>query len=94
VTYDLVDDSDRCQWHFLSSALPGDGGVGVVTGIHVACGSQFRGHLTDAQLTSCRIYAQKHLKPPSNKGFQRTNLLYPSVSPASFFFFGIIFFLP
>ena len=42
---DLVDDPDRCEWRFLSSALPGDGGVGVMTGTHAAYGSQFQGHL-------------------------------------------------
>jgi hypothetical protein len=49
VTYDSVDDPDRCDWHFLSSAFPGDGIVGVVslvTGTHVVCGSQLQEHLT------------------------------------------------
>ena len=36
-----VDDPDHSERRFWSSAFPGDGGVGVVTGIYVAYGSQF-----------------------------------------------------
>ena len=72
-----------CAPHFLEM------GVGVTTGARVACGSQFQGHLTGACLTSCRTFARKHLKPPSNKQWVQTDqpVSYPSMSPAPFGFF-------
>ena len=67
-----VDNPDYCKWHFLPSALPLGGRSGRDWD-HVACGSQFQGHLTGARATSCKIFARKHHKPPSNNQFQRTH---------------------
>ena len=84
VTYDLVDDSDRCERHFLSSALPGDGGVGVMTRTHAAYGSQFQGHLGSRAVESSNGITSSPHRTISSNG--RTRFI-PSMSPVLFFFF-------
>ena len=83
-----VGNPDYFRWHFLSSALPLGGRSGRDWD-HVACGSQFQGHLTGARATSCYIFARKHYKPLSKDQFQTDEpVSYPSMSPVPFIFFS------
>ena len=67
MTDDLVDDPTRCEWHFLSSASLGDGGVWVMTGTH-AGGSQYRGHLGSRAVESLHGITSSYLRTISSNG--------------------------